>query len=56
MSEENERGLVKDMADATMRFQRDIKQIEYEVIRDIDEELLVLMEDLKSFWASWATM
>ena len=53
MSEENERGLVKDMADATMRFQRDIKQDE--VIRDIDEELLV-MEDLKSFWASWATM
>ena len=55
MSEENERGLVKDMADATMRFQRDIKQIEYEVIRDIDEELLE-MEDLKSLWASWATM
>lgn len=53
MSEENERGLVKDMADATMRFQRDIKQDE--VIRDIDEELLE-MEDLKSLWASWATM
>ena len=55
MSEENERGLVKDMADATMRCQRDIKQIQDEVISDIDEQLLE-MENIKSLWAKWATM
>ena len=55
MSEENERGLVKGMADEVMRYQKDIKQIEDEAIRDIDEELLE-MEDIKSLWAKWATM
>ena len=55
MSEEDERGSVKEIADATMQHQRDIKQIHDKVIRDIDEELLKL-EDIKSSWARWATM